>query len=253
MFFMQYVQADPPTNKSLASLVVQLMQFQEDNFIKGAAKTPAITRIPVRCFMDFKANGSLCHIMSTVYRFKSEQGWRRFDLSSPSRLDRNIEMFVAIERSLLQNKCISVPIIFAKSDIDKANIKEAKEIAKRHNAQWTENESEATHILYPLCDPLEEEYARPTMKRDKNIMFHWYYFPDSYDTWITTDMSLSDVPETPVTHPSTYVWRLTYNWLTETDQYNEWMNEEDYEVDEAGNKKVSEFVFILNLEASTIS
>lgn len=30
--------------------------------------------------MDFKPGGSLCHILATAYRFKSEQGWRRFDL-----------------------------------------------------------------------------------------------------------------------------------------------------------------------------
>lgn len=44
--FVQYVQADPPTNKSLASLAVQLLQFQEDNFSKNASKPP-LTRIPV--------------------------------------------------------------------------------------------------------------------------------------------------------------------------------------------------------------
>lgn len=30
--------------------------------------------------MDFKTNGGLCHILGTAYRYKSEQGWRRFDL-----------------------------------------------------------------------------------------------------------------------------------------------------------------------------
>lgn len=78
MFVLQYVQSEPPTNKSLASLIVQLIQFQEDNFGKNATK-PALIRLPVRCFMDFKPGGALCHILSTVYRFKSEQGWRRFD------------------------------------------------------------------------------------------------------------------------------------------------------------------------------
>ena len=31
----KHIQADPPTNKSLAVLVDQLIQFQEDNFGKG--------------------------------------------------------------------------------------------------------------------------------------------------------------------------------------------------------------------------
>lgn len=33
----------------------------------------------MKCFLDFKPGGGLCHILSTVYKFKSDQGWRRFD------------------------------------------------------------------------------------------------------------------------------------------------------------------------------
>lgn len=40
------MQTDPPTNKSLATLVVQLLQFQEDNLGKNVSKPP-MTRIPV--------------------------------------------------------------------------------------------------------------------------------------------------------------------------------------------------------------
>jgi SWI/SNF related-matrix-associated actin-dependent regulator of chromatin subfamily C len=33
-------------------------------------------------------------------------------------------------------------------------------------------------------------------------------------------------------------YRVAANWLLDLDQYNEWMNEEDYEVDASGKKKV---------------
>lgn len=33
----------------------------------------------MKCFLDFKPGGGLCHILATAYRFKQEQGWRRFD------------------------------------------------------------------------------------------------------------------------------------------------------------------------------
>lgn len=36
-------------------------------------------RFQMRCFLDFKPGGALCHLLATVYKFKSEQGWRRFD------------------------------------------------------------------------------------------------------------------------------------------------------------------------------
>jgi SWI/SNF related-matrix-associated actin-dependent regulator of chromatin subfamily C len=35
----------------------------------------------MRCFMDFKPGGALCIILATMYRFKSEQRWRKFDFS----------------------------------------------------------------------------------------------------------------------------------------------------------------------------
>ena len=31
--------------------------------------------------MDFKPGGALCIILSTMYRFKSEQRWRKFDFT----------------------------------------------------------------------------------------------------------------------------------------------------------------------------
>ena len=46
LFTLQYTQADPPTNKGLSSLVLQLLQFQEDGFGKSVAN-PALTKLPV--------------------------------------------------------------------------------------------------------------------------------------------------------------------------------------------------------------
>ena len=45
----QHVASDPPTAKSLSQLVVQLLQFQEDNFGKDADKPPR-TRLPVSLY-----------------------------------------------------------------------------------------------------------------------------------------------------------------------------------------------------------
>uniref|UniRef100_A0A4W3GPX2 Chromo domain-containing protein n=1 Tax=Callorhinchus milii TaxID=7868 RepID=A0A4W3GPX2_CALMI len=71
---LQYIQAEPPTNKSLSSLVVQLLQFQEEVFGKHVSNPP-LTKLPMKCFLDFKAGGALCHILAAAYKFKSDQGW----------------------------------------------------------------------------------------------------------------------------------------------------------------------------------
>lgn len=44
--FFQYIQAEPPTNKSLSSLVVQLLQFQEEVFGRHVSNPP-LTKLPV--------------------------------------------------------------------------------------------------------------------------------------------------------------------------------------------------------------
>lgn len=33
----------------------------------------------MRCFYDFKSGGGLCTILSVMYRYKTEQRWRKFD------------------------------------------------------------------------------------------------------------------------------------------------------------------------------
>lgn len=50
--FLQYVQADSPSSKSLAGLVVQLLQFQEDAFGRRVSN-PALTKLPVSSHTPF--------------------------------------------------------------------------------------------------------------------------------------------------------------------------------------------------------
>lgn len=38
---------------------------------------------------------------------------------------------------------------------------------------------------------------------------------------------------------------MNASWVNELDEYNEWMTEEDYEVDEAGKKKTHKVNIIL--------
>lgn len=146
-------------------------------------------------------------------------------------------MFQAIEKTLIQNKFYILPVVYVKPEIDKTLAVKLKEIVRKRNGQAVESEEMASHILYPHIDPLEEEYSRPGLRRDKMIMMHWYYFPDSYDTWVGMEGALEGLSaDTPSPHSGP--WRVSSTWLLDSDQYNEWMTEEDYEVDEAGQKKV---------------
>lgn len=234
--YKKYVQTDSPTSKTLAALVVQLLQFQEDAFGRRVSN-PALTKLPAKSFLDFKPGGALCHILGSAYKFKSEQGWRRFDLQNPSRMDRNVEMFMTIEKTLVQNNSLTRPIVYMVSDVEQKQANKLKDIIKRHQGTITEDKSKATHIIYPSPAQMEEEeWLRPVMRKDKQVLVHWGNYPDSYDIWVSTSDVDADVEDPP---SSEKPWRVHAKWVIDTDAFNEWMNEEDYEVDE--NKKPVSF------------
>ncbi|XP_072317390.1 SWI/SNF complex subunit SMARCC1 isoform X2 [Eucyclogobius newberryi] len=234
--YKKHVQNDSPSSKSLAGLVVQLLQFQEDAFGRRV-NNPALTKLPAKCFMDFKAAGALCHILGSVYKFKSEQGWRRFDLQNPSRMDRNVEMFLNVEKNLVQNNCLTRPNVFLSPDIEQKQASKLKDIIKRHQGSITEDKSKATHLIYPSPPQSEEEeWLRPVLKKDKQMLVHWGGFPDSYDTWMSANEVDGDVEDPP---NNDRPWKVHAKWVLDTDAFNEWMNEEDYEMDD--NKKPVSF------------
>jgi len=230
----KHVASDPPTNKSLSQLVIQLLQFMEDNFGPKISKAP-MSKLPNKCFLDFKNGGGLCHIIATVYKYKNDQGWRRFDFQSPSRKDANVELFKEIEKVLISNNCWTKPAIYIDKDIDKDLKSQLQDIVKRHEGKIVDDEDEATHVVFDEQDPLEDEFARAVLKRDKQTLFHFYYMPDSYDSWSQVTELDYDPPETPEFFDGT--WKVCANWLQDLESYNEWMNEEDYEVDDNGAKK----------------
>ncbi|KAI7808040.1 SWI/SNF complex subunit SMARCC2 [Triplophysa rosa] len=232
--YKKYIQAEPPTNKSLSSLVVQLLQFQEEVFGRHVSNPP-LTKLPIKCFLDFKSGGALCNILAAAYKFKSDQGWRRFDFQNPSRMDRNVEMFMTIEKSLVQNNCLSRPVIYLSSEIEAKLLGKLKDIIKRHQGSVTEDKLSSSHVVVPIPASLEdEEWVRPVMKRDKQMLLHWGYWPDSYDTWISANEVEAAVEDPPTAEKPR---KVHAKWILDLDQFNEWMNEEDYEVGEGGPRR----------------
>ena len=65
-------------------------------------------------------------------------------------MDRNVEMFLQIEKSLVSNKCYVPPCIFIKPSLDKALISRLKDIIKRHEGNLAESQEDATHIIHSL-------------------------------------------------------------------------------------------------------
>ena len=60
-----------------------------------------------------------------------------FIFQSPSRMDRNVEMFMNVEKVLLQNKCLTMPNVYVRSDVEKSVATRVKDIVKRHQGTVT--------------------------------------------------------------------------------------------------------------------
>ena len=70
----KYCENDVPSNKSLSQFLCQFIQFQEDHLGKNSPKPlPPITRLPFEVLVDFQTSGALCHLFSTVFKYKYEQ------------------------------------------------------------------------------------------------------------------------------------------------------------------------------------
>ncbi|KAF2358671.1 SMARCC C-terminal [Trinorchestia longiramus] len=254
----KHVAADPPTCKGLAQLVVQLLQFMEDTCGTKASNPPLIKLpvsysiklpkllpvsysiklpklLPVRCFLDLKPDGGLCHIMSTVYKYKSDHSWRRFDFQSPSRREANIELLRSILSALVASGRWVTPKVCIHHTVDSEMKKELCDIVTRHSGKVVDSVSEASHVVYDEQDPLDEEFARGVLRRDKSTLFHFYYMPDSHDNWVPNIELDYDPPSSPAPPEQTPI-KVCANWLQDLESYNEWMNEEDYTVDENGAK-----------------
>ncbi|KAJ3054222.1 SWI SNF, matrix associated, actin dependent regulator of chromatin, sub c, member 2 [Rhizophlyctis rosea] len=93
---------------------------------------------------------------------------------------------------------------------------------------------EVTHIVQ-LGDPnLEEdtgeEWYRTLEKLGGYCLLHYWYKPDSADMWVPELSGEYMDPEPPPEHEGP--WHVSTRWLRDSAKYNEWMNEEDYEVEE---------------------
>ncbi|XP_071776234.1 SWI/SNF complex subunit SMARCC1b [Centroberyx gerrardi] len=227
--YKKYVLVDAPSCQALAAMTLQLLQFQEDAFGRQAT-SPTLTKLPAQCFLDLRPGGGLCHILGSAYKFKAEQGWRRFDLQNPSRTERNVEMFGTIERALIQNNCMSPPVVYLDPALEQELASRLTSIITKHQGSVTEDRMLASHHIYSSpASTDEDEWMRPVMRKDKHVLVHWGMHPDSYDSWLSSSDVEGEVEEEP--HPER-PWRVHAGWVLDTDIFNEWMNEEDYHVDE---------------------
>ena len=156
-----------------------------------------------------------------------------------------------------QSKKLQRPIIFL-GKIPEELIGSLRTTAFQHGGLLCGSPELATHIVDwdeevdTLPDDLTEEYVRTLELRPLEnggvARVHWYYFPDCYDEWISSqDVDAVDPPDcyqhhsiadkdTDFSDKLHQPWRVCCRFIRDCGTFNEWGNEFDYEiVDDSGN------------------
>jgi len=194
--------------------------------------SPPLPRLPAKLFKDFRPTGSLYFILLLCHQYKEKQGWRRFELATPSKFDIHLELLLHLEQALLAQGFLRYPKVFFAESV-KEELRQALRplLAKLKATELVGSPNGATHVILPSSPPSgqDEDWFRTLDKTDKRALVHWWYYPDSYDEWVPLgDINTGD-PEPPPSNVTS--WRVTTRWIEDSARFSEWMNEEDYEPD----------------------
>ena len=238
--FKKFLSSDVVSTKSLAGLIIQMLNCYETSFGRNVSK-PVMTRLPVKFFLDFKAGGALCLILGTMFRIKSERNWRRFDFTSSNRLDSVAEAFMAIEECLVQAKLFTVPNVFIRPDVDSKLTVKLVEILKRHKGNVTSSFEGATHVIYPPGPPppTDEDFVRPLYNNGSNCLVHLWFYPDSCNCFLPSNYVPTIEPRIDLEEHigSAEKYEVNARWVLDLDDFNEWMCEDDYALDTKDGQK----------------
>ncbi|GAB4819040.1 hypothetical protein N2152v2_006086 [Parachlorella kessleri] len=209
--------------KSLAQLISGVQQFMEDALgIKAIYKT--VPKLPARLFRNFAADGPLYVIASECGNYMKARNMKR-----------HMDLLARIRQELVRGGHLRMPRVFVHASTGTNQLK-LRDTVKRLGGETAQaaDAPGVTHVVFPFGpkgDPDDgKQYLRTLEVSNGRALVHFWYLPDSYDEWVAIDTAPAEVaPERRPKGP----WKVYVRWLTDSDKYNEWMNEEDYETEEA--------------------
>ena len=156
-----------------------------------------------------------------MYKFKFEQGWRRFDLNSPSKKEANLKMCSKAEEGLIEKECHIVPKLFLTKDLPKTDKERSKDAAAKINMTIVDKVEDATHVLHPSVDPDPDAYCRSVFKRGEKCLVHFYRMPESQDNWgVMYPPEDKEPPDMVEEREREDVYNVAVDWLYETEVGN---------------------------------
>jgi SWI/SNF related-matrix-associated actin-dependent regulator of chromatin subfamily C len=192
-----------------------------------------LVKFPQRLFSHYEPEGALEIMLSTCLRFKASSGQRRFDLLNADKHRLYLDMAAMIAKNLTRAHLLPEVRIYITLHVPKEEHSALHAHVAALHAKVVDDAEQATHIIYndpEGCSPEETDgtdYCRTLTLAPPHALVHWWYHPDSYDSWIP----LADVQGDPELEAKNVgPWFVGVRWLIDSAFFNEWTNELDYEI-----------------------
>eukprot|EP00871_Galdieria_phlegrea_P001104 jgi/Galph1/1995/GphlegSOOS_G681.1 len=233
------------TASMLARLTGELNVFQEMNLGKNSPiESRIMTKLPQSVFRNKSPQGALCKLLCLCMQLKNQMSWRRLDVLNPDRKETVMSLLLDADKTLKTKGLVSTKKIFFSRSVPPSSVPKLKSIVQKHGGLCNPYHEPDIDSPSESEDQSNEEYCRVTAKKDDKVFVHWWYYPDSYDSWIpASEVEGSEVEEQPPEGP----WHVQVRFILDLEKFNEWPNEFDYEVPEdmitrtiADNKRTSE-------------
>lgn len=225
----------------LALLIAELRELMDRVLGADAQAEPGtrLTIIPARLFADFSENGSVHSILNTCFEFAKEHNIDQLHFLDSSKERLFIKLLLKLEKTLKASNHLKTIKAFIASTFADRDTEKLRNTLQRHGAAVLSNPDVATHVIYPDPPGTREHQTdgqvlirllkRDVFEGEKECFVHWFFHPDSYDDWVPSDEVLGHV-YTPTRRTKHDQWHLQARWVRDTETFNEWMNELDYEM-----------------------
>ncbi|SPC62664.1 related to swi/snf-related matrix-associated actin-dependent regulator of chromatin, subfamily c, member 1 [Ustilago sp. UG-2017b] len=250
----------------LAALLYDLQNFQEESLGVSAprpanpsASTPQSrhpVRIPAELFLSTSSQQStsvvapesshLRLLLQEALAYLASKGKSTWNFSDPAQKSDNVQLITYVRQQLTKAGALEHPTIAVSPSITEAEAASLKQMAEQLECKWSDDATSATHVLYPsdVTPPSSpklgessastetsnsEEYFRTIASRSGRALIHVWYRPDSYDTWLPA----ADFADPDPAPEKRLPWKVGAKWLRDSVRFNELMNAEDYEQEEA--------------------
>ncbi|KAF9435509.1 hypothetical protein BGZ76_006137 [Entomortierella beljakovae] len=225
-----------PSGQELAGFIHSLQQFQHDSLGPNrnnlSSSTPRI--IPAKIFKvkTITNTSPVYKVLLAAYEYRLGQSWQEWNFKDSQLQSQNFDLLGHIHQALVSNGALSIPSIAFAENVSPDDRTQLSNSINMLGGSLASDAHPATHIVHQLTQDQEnsenDEWLRTLEKKDGKVLVHHWYYPDSYDEWVAE--ASGDYADPAPLPEHSGVWNISTRWIKDSEKFNEWTNEEDYEI-----------------------